>query len=187
MSLIVRKSNVNSNATYTHEWSRPFVINNTFVSPCIPLHYVLFTIFWKKSFFTSQYSECAIAPFNSLPYCYLNVVCYDYTGFTSPPPSPPTRVPGTLENRFHYSIPIFSIKSSFLFRWTFLPNLTRILYAVSVNKCNCCRISSHVLNPLRIICTAIIVKWKNYKKNPYSLNIEINIWNSKVKCNVQAP
>jgi hypothetical protein len=25
----------------------------------------------------------------------------------------------------------------------------------------------------------MIVKWKNYKKKPYSSNIEINIWNSK--------
>ena len=34
----------------------------------------------------------------------------------SPRPSPPTRVPGTLENRFQYSIPPFLVKSSFLFR-----------------------------------------------------------------------
>jgi hypothetical protein len=43
----------------------------------------------KKIVFLSQSSECASAPFISLPNCFFNTVCYDYTAFAPPPPAIP--------------------------------------------------------------------------------------------------
>jgi hypothetical protein len=58
-----------------------------------------------------------------------------------------------------------------------MPKLSRPLYFVFVIQCIRCLCYQMLSRHFVLSCTVVIVKRKNYKK-PYSLNIEINIWNS---------